>query len=66
MLERMPRLMRRNADACEGTALVDRRGETKDPVPRIIVIREEALDPLDANVQFMTVMATKMPYIGRG
>jgi NADP-dependent 3-hydroxy acid dehydrogenase YdfG len=21
--------------------------------------------PLDANVQFMTVMATKMPYIGR-
>jgi len=22
--------------------------------------------PLDANVQFMTVMATKMPYIGRG
>jgi len=22
--------------------------------------------PLSANVQFMTVMATKMPYIGRG
>jgi NAD(P)-dependent dehydrogenase (short-subunit alcohol dehydrogenase family) len=22
--------------------------------------------PLDANVQFMTLMATKMPYIGRG
>jgi hypothetical protein len=22
--------------------------------------------PLTANVQFMTVMATKMPYIGRG
>ena len=22
--------------------------------------------PLDANVQFMTVMATKMPYLGRG
>ena len=22
--------------------------------------------PLDANVQFMTVMATKMPYMGRG
>ena len=22
--------------------------------------------PLDANVQFMTVMATKMPWIGRG
>ena len=22
--------------------------------------------PLDANVQFLTVIATKMPYIGRG
>jgi hypothetical protein len=22
--------------------------------------------PLDANVQFITVMATKMPFIGRG
>jgi hypothetical protein len=25
-----------------------------------------AILPLDANVQFMSVMATKMPYIGRG
>ena len=23
-------------------------------------------DTLDANVQFMTIMATKMPFIGRG
>jgi hypothetical protein len=22
--------------------------------------------PLDANIQFMTIMATAMPYIGRG
>jgi hypothetical protein len=22
--------------------------------------------PLDANVQFMTVMATRMPFVGRG
>jgi hypothetical protein len=22
--------------------------------------------PLDANVQFVTIMATKMPFIGRG
>jgi hypothetical protein len=22
--------------------------------------------PLDSNVQFMTIMATKMPFIGRG
>jgi NAD(P)-dependent dehydrogenase (short-subunit alcohol dehydrogenase family) len=42
------------------------------PEPRIdvaIVARAVAYMaslPLDANVQFMTVMATKMPYIGRG
>jgi NAD(P)-dependent dehydrogenase (short-subunit alcohol dehydrogenase family) len=29
-------------------------------------VRYMASLPLDANVQFMTVMATKMPYIGRG
>ena len=30
------------------------------------VVRQMAALPLDANVQFVTVMATKMPYIGRG
>ena len=25
-----------------------------------------AILPLDTNVQFMTIMATKIPYIGRG
>ncbi|MBM9594063.1 SDR family oxidoreductase [Roseitranquillus sediminis] len=29
-------------------------------------VRHMATLPLEANVQFMTVMATKMPYIGRG
>ncbi|MFN5882005.1 MAG: 3-oxoacyl-ACP reductase, partial [Burkholderiales bacterium] len=29
-------------------------------------IRYMASLPLDANVQFLTVMATKMPFIGRG
>ena len=29
-------------------------------------VRYMAELPLDANVQFMTLMATKMPYIGRG
>jgi NAD(P)-dependent dehydrogenase (short-subunit alcohol dehydrogenase family) len=29
-------------------------------------IRYMASLPLDANVQFMTIMATKMPYVGRG
>ncbi|MDA0160236.1 SDR family oxidoreductase [Solirubrobacter ginsenosidimutans] len=35
-----------------------------DNVARAIVYMASL--PLDANVQFMTVMATKMPYIGRG
>jgi NAD(P)-dependent dehydrogenase (short-subunit alcohol dehydrogenase family) len=35
-----------------------------DHVARAVVYM--ATLPLDANVQFMTVMATKMPYVGRG
>ena len=35
-----------------------------DHVARAVVYM--ATLPLDANVQFMTVMATKMPFIGRG
>ena len=29
-------------------------------------VRRHGRLPLDANVQFITIMATKMPYIGRG
>ena len=35
-----------------------------DHVARAVVYM--ATLPLDANVPFMTIMATKMPYIGRG
>ncbi|MCH8108749.1 MAG: SDR family oxidoreductase [Chloroflexi bacterium] len=35
-----------------------------DDVARAIVYMDSL--PLEANVQFMTIMATKMPYIGRG
>ena len=35
-----------------------------DNVARAIVYMASL--PLDANVQFITVMATTMPYIGRG
>ena len=35
-----------------------------DDVARAVVYMASL--PLDANVQFMTIMATKMPYIGRG
>jgi NAD(P)-dependent dehydrogenase (short-subunit alcohol dehydrogenase family) len=47
----------------DGTTRPEPRIEV-DHVARAIVYM--ATLPLDANVQFMTVMATKMPYVGRG
>lgn len=45
-------------------------GRTPDPTMEVRHAAESVLHmaqmPLSANVQFMTVMATKMPYIGRG
>ena len=45
-------------------------GEAFDPVMDVAHVASSVLHmaqlPLDANVQFMTVMATAMPYIGRG
>ena len=35
-----------------------------DDVARAVVYMASL--PLEANVQFMTIMATKMPFIGRG
>ena len=35
-----------------------------DDVARAVLYMAEL--PLEANVQFMTIMATAMPYIGRG
>ena len=40
------------------------RRSTSSDVARAVVYM--ATLPLDANVQFMTVMATKMPFVGRG
>lgn len=46
------------------------RGEVPDPSMDVTNVANAVLYmadlPLEANVQFMTVMATKMPYIGRG
>ena len=53
----------------EGVAQAD---GTRAPEPRIdvILVADAVLYmanlPLEANVQFMTVMATKMPFVGRG
>jgi NAD(P)-dependent dehydrogenase (short-subunit alcohol dehydrogenase family) len=53
--------------ATEMTEPIARLGEPRmdvNDVARAVVYMASL--PLDANVQFMTVMATKMPYIGRG
>jgi NAD(P)-dependent dehydrogenase (short-subunit alcohol dehydrogenase family) len=53
--------------ATEMTEPIARLGEPRMDVTDVAraVVYMASL-PLDANVQFMTVMATKMPYIGRG
>jgi NAD(P)-dependent dehydrogenase (short-subunit alcohol dehydrogenase family) len=46
-----------------GTMMVEPRMDVKHVADAVVYM---ASLPLDANVQFMTVMATKMPLIGRG
>ncbi|MEQ9694270.1 SDR family oxidoreductase [Shimia sp. SDUM112013] len=54
------------------TARAARENPDQPPIPSMDVsdaarsVLHMAKMPLEANVQFMTVMATKMPYIGRG
>ena len=50
--------------ATEMTGRLDEPKMAVEDVARAVVYMASL--PLDANVQFMTVMATKMPYIGRG
>jgi hypothetical protein len=52
--------------ALGGLAVVDVELQPEPVMPDRRDDRDMATLPLDANVQFMTVMATKMPYIGRG
>ena len=46
-----------------GTMAVEPRMDVKHVASAIVYM---ASLPLDANVQFMTIMATKMPFVGRG
>ncbi|MBM3646099.1 MAG: SDR family oxidoreductase [Alphaproteobacteria bacterium] len=46
-----------------GTTMIEPRMDV-DAVAKAILYMDSL--PLDANVQFMTVMATKMPFVGRG
>lgn len=46
-----------------GTTMVEPRMDVRHVAEAVLYM---ARLPLDANVQFMTVMATKMPFVGRG
>jgi NADP-dependent 3-hydroxy acid dehydrogenase YdfG len=59
----------RNEDTARGRLQASGRVEAEPRIDVAHVARGVvymATLPLEANVQFMTVMATKMPYIGRG
>jgi len=59
----MTKKMKSGVPQADGSTAVE---PTMDPreVARAVVYMASL--PLDANVQFMTVMATKMPFVGRG
>jgi NAD(P)-dependent dehydrogenase (short-subunit alcohol dehydrogenase family) len=59
----MTERMKKGVPQANGTVAVEPTMNTAD-VARAVVYMASL--PLDANVQFMTVMATKMPFIGRG
>jgi NAD(P)-dependent dehydrogenase (short-subunit alcohol dehydrogenase family) len=56
-------IMKKGVPQANGTIAVEPTMDARD-VARALVYMASL--PLDANVEFMTVMATKMPYIGRG
>jgi NAD(P)-dependent dehydrogenase (short-subunit alcohol dehydrogenase family) len=47
----------------DGSVLAEKRMDVRHVADAVVYM---AGLPLDANVQFMTVMATKMPFVGRG
>jgi NAD(P)-dependent dehydrogenase (short-subunit alcohol dehydrogenase family) len=59
----MTERMKKGVPQANGTTAVEPTMHLED-VARAVVYMASL--PLDANVQFMTVMATKMPFIGRG
>ena len=59
----MAERMKKGVLQANGTIAVE---PTMDPAEVARAVVYMASLPLDANVQFMTVMATKMPYLGRG
>jgi NAD(P)-dependent dehydrogenase (short-subunit alcohol dehydrogenase family) len=59
----MTERMKKGVPQANGTVAVEPTMDVEN-VARAVVLMASL--PLDANVEFMTVMATKMPYIGRG
>jgi NADP-dependent 3-hydroxy acid dehydrogenase YdfG len=59
----MTQRMTSGVPQANGTMMVEPRMDLKHVADAVVHM---ASLPLEANVQFMTVMATKMPYVGRG
>ncbi|MBV7336790.1 SDR family oxidoreductase [Chloroflexi bacterium TSY] len=59
----MTQRMNNGVPQANGTTMVEPRMDVNNVAQAIVYM---ASLPLDANVQFLTVMATNMPYIGRG
>ena len=59
----MTERMTKGVPQANGTMMVEPRMDVAH-VGRAIA--QMASLPLDANIQFMTIMATKMPFVGRG
>ena len=55
--------MQQRVPQANGAVAVEPRMDAENVAQAVVYM---ASLPLDANVQFMTVMATQMPYIGRG
>jgi NADP-dependent 3-hydroxy acid dehydrogenase YdfG len=59
----MTERMAQGVPQANGTMMIEPRMDVKHVADAVVYM---ASLPLDANVQFMTVMATKMPLVGRG
>jgi NADP-dependent 3-hydroxy acid dehydrogenase YdfG len=59
----MTERMREGVPQANGETRVEPRMDVRHVAEAVLYM---ANLPLDANVEFMTVMATKMPFIGRG
>ena len=59
----MTERMKAGVPQADGSTMVEPRMDVRHVADAVVYM---ASLPLDANVEFMTVMATKMPFIGRG